>query len=117
MQTKIPPRASRTQEYLAKIEDDAFYPQRMPSSTRRYTTTQGHQVIEQGISALSFTMNHRQNHSGDFNGCSSWGLPSLRWLRDGLPLPSWKLVECKTNRLEVWQSQNVPDRSIRRPWG
>lgn len=29
-------------------EDDSYYPQRMPSSTRRYTTTQGHQVIEQG---------------------------------------------------------------------
>lgn len=48
MQTKIPPRASRTQEYLAEIEDDALYPQRTPSSTRRYTTTQGHQVIERG---------------------------------------------------------------------
>jgi len=29
-------------------EDNSFYPQRMPSSARRYTTTQGHQVIEQG---------------------------------------------------------------------
>ncbi len=29
-------------------EDDSYYPQRMPSSARRYTTTQGHQVIEQG---------------------------------------------------------------------
>ena len=48
MQTKIPPRASRTQEYVAEIDDDSLYPQRMPSSTRRYTTTQGHQVIERG---------------------------------------------------------------------
>lgn len=29
-------------------EDASYYPQRMPTSTRRYTTTQGHQVIEQG---------------------------------------------------------------------
>lgn len=28
-------------------EDNSYYPQQMPSSTRRYTTT-GHQVIEQG---------------------------------------------------------------------
>ena len=29
-------------------EEDSLYPQRMPSSARRYTTTQGHQVIERG---------------------------------------------------------------------
>src|SRR5947209_20199880 len=27
---------------------DSYYPQRMPSSTRRYVDTRGHQVIQQG---------------------------------------------------------------------
>lgn len=41
----VPQRASRTEDVP---EDDSFYPQRMPSSTRRYTTTEGNQVIQQG---------------------------------------------------------------------
>lgn len=47
--TNIPARASRTQGY-ADVEEipDSYYPQRMPSSTRRYVNTQGHQVIERG---------------------------------------------------------------------
>jgi hypothetical protein len=50
---QYPRRASATREELESRltevpEDDSFYPQRMPSSTRRYTTTQGHQVIERG---------------------------------------------------------------------
>lgn len=47
--SNIPARASRTQDYT-DIEDipDSYFPQRMPSSTRRYTTTEGNQVIQQG---------------------------------------------------------------------
>jgi hypothetical protein len=46
----VPQRASRTatEQYPDVEEDDAFYPQRMPSSTRRYQTTEGHEVIQQG---------------------------------------------------------------------
>jgi hypothetical protein len=44
----IPARASRTQSYPDIEEDDSFYPQVMPTSTRRYTTTQGQRVIQQG---------------------------------------------------------------------
>ncbi len=55
-QHTIPQRASRTytttqQPVKEDIEDDIYddyYPQRMPSSARRYTTTQGHRVIQQG---------------------------------------------------------------------
>jgi hypothetical protein len=43
----IPKRATRTQEYDLE-EDDSFYPQRLPTSSRRYTTTQGQRVIQQG---------------------------------------------------------------------
>ncbi len=45
----IPKRASRpvTQDYPV-AEDDAYYPKRLPTSARRYTTTQGHRVIQQG---------------------------------------------------------------------
>ena len=45
----VPPRASRpvTQDYPV-AEDDSYYPQRMPTSARRYTTAQGHRVIQQG---------------------------------------------------------------------
>lgn len=50
---QYPRRASATKDELAARlaevpEDDSFYPQRLPSSTRRYTTTHGHQVIERG---------------------------------------------------------------------
>ncbi len=47
----IPARASRTQDYnlLSDVEDDdAYYPQRMPTSVRRYVDTRGNQVIQQG---------------------------------------------------------------------
>ncbi len=47
----IPARASRTQDYaiVPDIEDeDAYYPQRPPSSAIRYQTTNGSQVIQQG---------------------------------------------------------------------
>src|SRR5437764_15351832 len=47
----IPARASRTQDYnlVSDVEDDdAYYPQRMPTSVRRYVDTRGHQVIQQG---------------------------------------------------------------------
>lgn len=46
----VPQRASRdsTEHYPDVPEDDAFYPQRAPSSTRRYQTTEGHEVIQQG---------------------------------------------------------------------
>ncbi len=48
----IPARASRTQDYAVLPDDleddDAYYPQPMPSSTRRYQTTGGSQVIQQG---------------------------------------------------------------------
>ena len=45
----IPPRSSRpvTQDYPLE-EDDSYYPQRMPTSARRYTTTHGERVIQQG---------------------------------------------------------------------
>ncbi len=52
MPAPIPARASRTQGYPAPddIEDvsDDDYPQRVPSSAIRYTTTKGHQVIQKG---------------------------------------------------------------------
>ena len=46
----VPQRASRasTEQYADVPEDDAFYPQQSPSSTRRYQTTEGHEVIQQG---------------------------------------------------------------------
>jgi hypothetical protein len=49
----IPARASRTQQYPMQVDDvddvpDNYYPQRRPSSAIRYTTTEGHQVIERG---------------------------------------------------------------------
>ncbi len=47
----IPARASRTQDYavLPDIEDDdAYYPQRPPSNTIRYTDTRGNQIVRQG---------------------------------------------------------------------
>ncbi len=53
-QTAIPPRASRTtlqqsvQPALDVEEDESYYPKRLPSSARRYTTSQGNQVIQQG---------------------------------------------------------------------
>src|SRR3989441_5077846 len=51
----IPARASRTQDYLLQSDvedDDAYYPQRMPSSARRYQTTNGAQVIQRGNQRL-----------------------------------------------------------------
>lgn len=48
---EIPQRASRIDaaHHDQDIpEDDSFYPQRMPSSTRRYITTEGNEVIQQG---------------------------------------------------------------------
>src|SRR6266568_6690411 len=52
-QSYIPARASRTQDYSPPVDDeeeipDSYYPQRMPTSTRRYVDTRGNQVIEQG---------------------------------------------------------------------
>ena len=49
-QTIIPKRASRVQEPVTDEEEvpDSYYPQRMPSSTRRYVDTRGNQVIERG---------------------------------------------------------------------
>jgi len=53
----VPPRASQayttTQRPVQRVgddveDDDSFYPQRMPSTARRYTTTQGQRVIQQG---------------------------------------------------------------------
>ncbi|OLC62310.1 MAG: hypothetical protein AUH89_01415 [Ktedonobacter sp. 13_1_40CM_4_52_4] len=46
--SNIPARANRTVEYPDIEEDDSFYPQRLPTSSRRYTTTQGQRVIQQG---------------------------------------------------------------------
>src|SRR5436309_921976 len=49
--TPVPARASRTQDYtlLPDVEDDeAYYPQRPPSSAIRYQDTQGNQVIQRG---------------------------------------------------------------------
>ena len=49
--TPVPARASRTQDYalLPDVEDDdAYYPQRPPSSTIRYVDTRGNQVIQRG---------------------------------------------------------------------
>lgn len=47
-QTQIPPRASRTQDYVQpdiETEDgetpDEYYPQRLPTSTRCYYTSNG----------------------------------------------------------------------------
>lgn len=53
MERKVTPiikRASRppTQEYPDVPEDDAFYPQRIPASARRYHNLQGNEVIQQG---------------------------------------------------------------------
>ena len=48
MQRQVTPIPKRASQVVDVTEDDSFYPQRMPSSTRRYTTTQGHQVIERG---------------------------------------------------------------------
>ena len=45
-QHQVPRRASAPQYPVE--EDDSYYPQRQPSSAIRYTTTQGHQVIQQG---------------------------------------------------------------------
>src|SRR2546423_320693 len=61
----VPPRASRTATHSPTMQpasnvadvytdeyevadDDSYYPQRMPTSTRRYVDTRGNQVIEQG---------------------------------------------------------------------
>jgi hypothetical protein len=51
--SNIPARASRTQQYPIQTDDidevpDDYYPQRRPSSAIRYTTTEGHRVIERG---------------------------------------------------------------------
>src|SRR5947208_411536 len=49
--TPVPARASRTQDYalLPDVEDDdAYYPQRPPSNTIRYTDTRGNQIVRQG---------------------------------------------------------------------
>src|SRR5438045_1630066 len=51
----IPARASRTQDYLLQSDvedDDAYYPQRPPSSAIRYTDTRGNQVIQRGRQRL-----------------------------------------------------------------
>src|SRR6266566_9966781 len=51
MPTPVPARASKTQGYPLPddIDDvDDYYPQRVPSSAIRYTTTKGHQVIQRG---------------------------------------------------------------------
>jgi hypothetical protein len=47
--TNIPQRASRpvTQDYEVE-EDDSYYPQRMPTSARRYNTTNGERVYQRG---------------------------------------------------------------------
>lgn len=48
-QHQIPRRASAKKQYPVEEEvPDSYYPQRMSSSAIRYTTTQGHQVIQQG---------------------------------------------------------------------
>ena len=52
----VPPRASRTapapspaeQEAYELADDEVYYPQRMPTSARRYTTPDDLQVIQQG---------------------------------------------------------------------
>lgn len=51
--SSIPARASRTREYSVQTDDiddvpDDYYPQRLPSSAIRYTTTEGHRVIQRG---------------------------------------------------------------------
>jgi len=51
--SNIPARASRMQQYPVQIDDvaevpDDYYPQRRPSSAIRYTTTEGHRVIQRG---------------------------------------------------------------------
>ena len=45
-QHQVPRRASAPQYPVE--EDDSYYPQRLPSSAIRYTTTEGHQVIQRG---------------------------------------------------------------------
>jgi len=61
--TPVPARASRTQDYalLPDVEDDdAYYPQRPPSSTIRYVDTRGNQVIQRGQQRIVSSMtNHR----------------------------------------------------------
>ena len=46
--SNIPARASQTVDYPDIEEDDSFYPQRLPTSSRRYTTTHGQRVIQRG---------------------------------------------------------------------
>lgn len=46
-QHTIPRRASARTQEGEEIPDD-YYPQRLPSSAIRYTTTEGHRVIQQG---------------------------------------------------------------------
>ncbi len=53
MPAPIPARASKMQGYPAQVDDiddipDSYFPARMPSSARRYQTTGGSQVIQQG---------------------------------------------------------------------
>src|SRR5689334_501212 len=47
----IPQRASRTVDYELE-EDESYYIQRQPTSTRRYYDRQGNQVIQQGNKRL-----------------------------------------------------------------
>ncbi len=52
MPTPVPARASKTREQIVEddVDDvpDSYFPARMPSSARRYQTTNGSQVIQQG---------------------------------------------------------------------
>ena len=62
----IPARASRTQDYLLQSDiedDDAYYPQRQPSSAIRYQDTRGNQVIQRG-KHVSSSMRNRRQRSG-----------------------------------------------------
>lgn len=58
-------------------EDASFYPQRMPSSARRYTTTQGHQVIEQGNKRMVIHTEPPPTHQRRFHWLFFVGLALL----------------------------------------
>jgi len=47
-QHQIPKRATAARYPVEEDVPDSYYPQRMPSSARRYTTTERNQVIQQG---------------------------------------------------------------------
>jgi hypothetical protein len=97
--SNIPARASRTQQYPMQVDDfdevpDDYYPQRRPSSAIRYTTTEGHRVIQRGNKRIVIHDQppKRKVHWSLIFGIGMVAMLSL-WLLGSMALNFWNVTQ------------------------